>query len=1673
MRKYYIIYFLLLMTSRLLAQTYDYGSAWYQENVNRPFIKLVVSETGIYRVAKSDLIAAGHTDIGSKDATKFRLYFRGNEIPLFISPSNASTTFDFIEFFGKKNDGRLDSTMYRRGDNGTHDNDAIPDIELSIFSDSAAYFLTWEGGTGFPARISPNPFSNQYDPNILSDKFFREVKAQLTLAYVNGAGGATSAEHALNCDYTDGEGYQGASFSLTTSYTNNLKTPNAIANPPSPAILKARTFGRSSSAGHDLEIYVNNSLVFDTLIFSQNNSALNVYQKTFTIPITSSISSTTPIKFGTGNTYSVDNNHVSWFSLGYWRGFQFDGEKTVMLKNWKVENGLRYLRFDNIGGSDGSEVLVYSLTGFPTRTVGTVTSVATNRRANVVMPANFTQASDLWMATDSAILKPVIKANHAFSDLRHPADGGAKFVIITHRSLDTSALAYKTYRDTCTVNQLSTKVIYTDQIYEEYSYGSITPLAIQRFCKDALDNWQIKPEYFMIWGKGSYLTKGATNKSLVPAFGYPATDYEFISHYGTNEFKITPEAAIGRVSIYSDAQGLGYLAKINDYEHKSWDKWLKRGVFLGGGEDAPEQTAIKNALDLCRTVFANPPFGGDTVNYQKKVTTTIDPNANYHQSISEGTSLIHFFGHSTSNISDIKLGEPTEYTSIGKYPIMIAMGCYGGDFTSGDFSFGERWMLNKERGALAYIANSTEGFLAPLELYAKELYPKMYVSMLGQRIGDIFKAHTTDYMNLHASSVGAVDPVLNRNNGRQMNLQGDPTMLIKSPQKPDFEIISQDLSYNPEILTSFTDSFGLKFQFRNLGRVNPNDTFAITIRQQFPDGVWYNHPTIKTTCDAYEESITLKLLNPIASAMTGPNNFEIFIDPANEVEEYENYANNKVVANVIVVGNVPAPIFPIKYAVVPNNQISLIASSFSITRDSTVRYIFEIDTVYDFVSPFVKSQEVIGKSNFAEWNLPFTLQDSQVYYWRVRLADAQPSIWAYSTFKYIANKQGWAQAEIPQFSEDKLNNVLLDIPHDKWSFGSIGQNFELRVGYSNSPSTSNDENNVSLFQNGQLVSQTYHSSFGYLLIVIDAKTLKLKYNPWKFYKLGTASNPTANPLALQTDLRDDLLNIQQGDYFFFCSSISARLDLFTSETFDYLEDLGINTLRNRPGDTDFAIFGRKGYPSETIENYTPLTETKKIVLSKILYTPQTNGTISSVRIGPAKKWNDLVWNWKTLDPLVKENTAVDVYGVRLDGTDSLIMTVNTTGTQSLNIVSAKKFPYLYLKATIQDSIYRTAPQLDNWHILYDPAPDAIVDPFQDYSFQNETLIEGQDLFINIGAKNPTSTGMDSLLVAFRITREDGSEIIFPNKRFAPLPANGRIPVSSLTGNTSTLNLSGKCRFTVELNPNFDQVEQYSFNNLYTQNFKIGNDDKNPMLDVTFDGKHILDDDIVSPTPEILCELKDENQFLAMNDTSAFELWFQDANETNATYRRIKLNDPRVEFIPASLPNNKAKLIFKPGELSPLANSGTNVYKLKIRGKDKRDNYSGKDNTYYEVNFKVIRDRTITNVLNYPNPFSTSTRFAYILTGDELPRTFQIHIYTITGKLVKTIDLTAAGDVHFGKNVTEYAWDGTDEFGDKLANGVYLYRVVLETQSDDLKASDLDDKTDKMFKNGWGKMYLMR
>ncbi len=79
--------------------------------------------------------------------------------------------------------------------------------------------------------------------------------------------------------------------------------------------------------------------------------------------------------------------------------------------------------------------------------------------------------------------------------------------------------------------------------------------------------------------------------------------------------------------------------------------------------------------------------------------------------------------------------------------------------------------------------------------------------------------------------------------------------------------------------------------------------------------------------------------------------------------------------------------------------------------------------------------------------------------------------------------------------------------------------------------------------------------------------------------------------------------------------------------------------------------------------------------------------------------------------------------------------------------------------------------------------------------------------------------------------------------------------------------------------------------------------------------------------------------------------------------------------------------------------------------------------------------------------------------------------TISGRIVREISADEIGPIRIGNNITQYAWDGRDEFGDQLANGVYLYKVKFDTKQD--TPEHRSTSGDRAFKKGFGKLYLLK
>jgi hypothetical protein len=98
------------------------------------------------------------------------------------------------------------------------------------------------------------------------------------------------------------------------------------------------------------------------------------------------------------------------------------------------------------------------------------------------------------------------------------------------------------------------------------------------------------------------------------------------------------------------------------------------------------------------------------------------------------------------------------------------------------------------------------------------------------------------------------------------------------------------------------------------------------------------------------------------------------------------------------------------------------------------------------------------------------------------------------------------------------------------------------------------------------------------------------------------------------------------------------------------------------------------------------------------------------------------------------------------------------------------------------------------------------------------------------------------------------------------------------------------------------------------------------------------------------------------------------------------------------------------------------------------------------------DLALKRVLNYPNPFTTYTEFQFEHNRANQNLEVQVQIFTVSGKLVKTINQEINS---LGNRVTGIKWDGLDDYGDKIGKGVYIYRLKVRSQLDNSQADEYE------------------
>jgi hypothetical protein len=108
-----------------------------------------------------------------------------------------------------------------------------------------------------------------------------------------------------------------------------------------------------------------------------------------------------------------------------------------------------------------------------------------------------------------------------------------------------------------------------------------------------------------------------------------------------------------------------------------------------------------------------------------------------------------------------------------------------------------------------------------------------------------------------------------------------------------------------------------------------------------------------------------------------------------------------------------------------------------------------------------------------------------------------------------------------------------------------------------------------------------------------------------------------------------------------------------------------------------------------------------------------------------------------------------------------------------------------------------------------------------------------------------------------------------------------------------------------------------------------------------------------------------------------------------------------------------------------------------------DIYNNSSDGILEFVVATSEEMALQHVLNYPNPFTSNTTFHFDHNKAGEAITVQVQIFTISGKLVKTLQTETVTN---GNHFDQLSWDGKDDYGDAIGKGAYIYKVKVKSLS---------------------------
>ncbi len=764
----------------------------YPLSNNNDFLKIKIDKEGIYKIDAGMLTSLG-INIPTQFINTIKLY-GSNGKPLVEPPTDPpKSSFNQIPIIVKtKPNGELDYILfYAIGTKGFEYTSGKFKNYQNPYSNSNYYLLTWGGNEGL--RIQPAQEPNDCPQPIVPQYYTERIvyTEEITNPFNSGSGriwfGASIFPRYFTNPLPDlyrngtilyrfyvAQNYSDVIDNLFGQFSfyegQNLLGEISIPRCANYEEAKAREFETTLNAN---------------LIPSDSRSYLRIE---YSSPVGAS-SSATPF--------------FNWYEIHYPRSFK------------ALDKSIGFYTEPNSNGC-----YEYQIIGFDGETIGFDVTDPTQpqqliNRSVVLNTFTFRTSLDSGVVKrfyiSSNFLKPEIEKIN-LQNLRTTALN-SDVIVITHKSLLNSANKYKEFREK--TSKLRISVVLIDDIFNEYAYGVPDPMAIRYFLADALQKWEVKPFYVVLWGDGHYDFRGISTKKInyIPAFqiaddrtsfnstvSYTSDDcYAFLLG---NDWVI--DISIARIPIYDDQTGLLYVEKLKTYENQQ-DKTKWRSSALFCADDSPQS---KNTYDgslhtqdseiICNSFVPKDIFIKKI--YLPEYPTENLPGgrrkplatADLVRTINEGTFLVNWVGHGNPRVwAHEELFDRDQTISllsnINKLFINIAATCDFGRFDMTEIRSGsEELLFYKKGGAIACFAATRAVYTTDNRIFNQNIIQQIFA----RKPNGHFQTLGESYFNVKQVSIGE--------NHRKYLLFGDP---LVTPIIPEYSVsLTKVNDYN---LTNF------------------------------------------------------------------------------------------------------------------------------------------------------------------------------------------------------------------------------------------------------------------------------------------------------------------------------------------------------------------------------------------------------------------------------------------------------------------------------------------------------------------------------------------------------------------------------------------------------------------------------------------------------------------------------------------------------------------------------------------------------------------------------------------------------------------------------------------------------------------------------------------------------